>query len=53
LICRYHHYVVHHRRHRLALRADATLEVTRPDVTVLTSRPRGPTVATARAPAPV
>lgn len=45
LLCRYHHHLVHDRRHDLELLPDATVTVTRPDGRVLSSRPRGPTTA--------
>jgi hypothetical protein len=47
LLCRYHHHLVHDRRHQLKLLPDATVEVTRPDGHILSSRPRGPTTALA------
>jgi hypothetical protein len=47
LLCRYHHHVVHDRHHQLKLLPDGTVEVTRPDGHILSSRPRGPTCALA------
>ena len=41
LLCRYHHHLVHERHHHLKLLPDATVQVTKPNGTVLTSHPRG------------